>query len=109
MISQYDLRRISGKIVAIDRVILGMNWPARPAFCQGLAGKLTGNCPSSMRHLCDQLGGMGPAGMASAGVLLASGRHDIALAVCWPDRHATCLQLGSGASSLAFDRRDSSP
>jgi len=42
-------------IVAIDRVILGVNWPARPALCQGLAwglaGKLTGNCPSSMRHL----------------------------------------------------------
>ena len=131
MISQYDLRRISGKIVAIDRVILGVNWPARPAFCQELAGKLTGNCPSSMRHLFDQLGGKGPAGMAScwrpagmascwrpagvllawrlAGVLLASGRHGILLALCWPGRHATCLQLGSGASSLAFDRRDCSP
>ncbi len=124
-------RRISGKIVAIDRVILGVNWPARPALCQELAGKLTGNCPSSMRHLFDQLGGKGPAGMAScwrpagmascwrpagvllawrlAGVLLASGRHGILLALCWPGRHATCLQLGSGASSLAFDRRDCSP
>jgi len=78
-------RRISGKIVAIDRVILGVNWPARPALCQELAGKLTGNCPSSMRHLFDQLGGKGPAGMAScwrpAGVRPA--RHFAGSLLAW--------------------------
>ncbi len=31
-------RRICGKTVTIDREMLGVNWPARPALYQGLAG-----------------------------------------------------------------------
>ncbi len=31
-------RRICGKIVTIDREMLGVNWPARPALYQGLVG-----------------------------------------------------------------------